>query len=286
VYLFAPISGGSPYDELQIAAWVSDGGSWVGFATYRFDPDSNSGEFFLWDSRVPRGSVGIANDLSKVSIHTGDALGTMGSIDLDLSASRHRKHHVGRCRATGERLRSSIASRVKMSGDVELSLGLAGVPDPVHASSARGAARRTRYTGAHCPRDERRCYPYAGFGAWDETAETAVTFNRWGDVDVIHEDVSWRHDFLAWITRFGWEDPSVSITHDTATLDGDLTSPFLDGSLTFVRTGLPKERMRGPCRFIHSRFGWSSGTLDVLWDTGAVSLVGPWDAQLYRWQRP
>lgn len=286
VYLRLPIAGASPYGYLQLSASLSDQGTWVSVATFRYDAESNSDQFFDWESRLPRGTVEIANNLSHISIHTGDGLGAMGSIDLDLSSSDHPLLSAYRCRTSGERLHTRIASHVSMDGTIDLSLGVASIPDPVQAISLRGVAQRVAYTGARCPQ-ERRCYPYAGFAASDQGSLTGVFADRHGMIDVISDEVSWRQITLRWLSRYPYHAEPVTITHDAVTIDGDLATPFLDGIIVFSRAARPKERERGPCRFIDSRFAWDSGDLDVLWDTGSQSLAGPWSrAHTYRWRRP
>jgi hypothetical protein len=285
VSIFVKVPGPSPYQRLQISAVEGSDGARIDVSTFRFDPATNGNQFFYWSFREPRGSVMIANDLSRISIHTGATLGSFGTIDLELASAGPLSKHAARCRSTGVRLNTRLTRRVRMSGVVDLTLGIATIPEPLRTTAGRGIALRTTFTGSTCPK-ERRCYPYAGFGARDGGDEVSVLFDRQGMVDIIRERESWRMRSIAWFSRYPYDLQPVSITHDTATLDGALASPFLTGGLRFDRAGPAQGRRRGPCRFIHAPFSWTSGTLDVLWDSGAQSLVGPWKAQLYRWRRP
>ncbi len=285
--LSIPVRAGSAYRRLQVVAWKTAEGTFLAVATYRFDATSNSNQFFERQFRVPPEAVDIANDLSRVSIHSGDALGNTGFYRPDLSDGKPIAHRTTKCSGPECDSRPPSPGGSVSCGTVDLSLGIDTIPDPFQATAARGSAGRETFTGATCPHPRQRCYPYAGFGAWDKGAETSLLFDREGTVDVIREDTTWRSTSLSWFSRYPTSEQPVTITHDSVTFDGTLASPFLDGVLTFDRSGPPTERMWGPCRFIRVPFVWTSGILDILWDTGTQTLGGPWRrAQLYRWRRP
>jgi len=269
-----PIAGDSPYERLWIDASKGRHGSYLAFATYRFDEVSDSDQFHVWQFRVPRDAVEIANDLSRVSIHSGTNLGSLGSIDLDLTSTgrSHGEHH--RCRATGERLDTVVGRRLRVSGEVALSLGIATVPEPLTSEGARGWGARITYTGARCPH-ERRCYPSGGFSAYDDSTDTWLSATRLGWIDVIREEATWRTWMVSWLSRYGYDGADVAITHDSVTIDGGAATPFLSGVIAFERSGPPERGSSGPCVRISVPRAWTSGTLDILWDTTPGSLTGP-----------
>jgi hypothetical protein len=276
---------GSPYGSLWLTASEGERGTWLTFTTSRYDEPSNSEQWLDWSFRVPADAIDISNDLERISIHTGDALGSFGVVDLDMRDHHRERRRSLDCPETGERLNSSIRQMMSMQGQVGLSLGLSEMSGPFTGTEARGSARRVTFTGAACPR-ERRCYPGAAFGAIDDEIPVALSATRQGWIDIVTGQRSWAKVTVAWTMWYSLDGNPVTITHDAVTIDASTGTPFLDGSLAFERSGPPEERRWGPCRLIQVPFALTAGSLEFLWDTGTVTLDGPWEASLDRWRRP
>ncbi len=264
---------GSPYRWGVTAAFL---GTHPILAVYGDRSFANGVEEHQWLFQLPPGALRVGPHLREAHVHTDTALGPFGQIDLDFHPGGPIRTHTLRCPSTRDALVSDDLRRGTLTGSLQFASNEGTLP-ALSVSTMKARAVRETATGAHCPRSPGpvRCRRSRDATVVSQAQGTelagsvgagyliASTYQEVAPAEEVHLILA--NTAGSRVFEMG---PSGLI------VDASTLSPLASGSLMFDTASTVRRRGHHCGHVVHQKQVWSSGTLTLPFDSGAVDLTG------------
>jgi len=263
---------GSPY-RWTVGVGSFNGGPFsLDIGAYSYHQTSGTLQRHDWFFSLPPSAVHLGPRLLHAHVDTGTTMGSFGKVDLTLHSFRRLHMHRSRCPKT---------HAVLFTGSLSFTPNEGTLPS-LSASRLRGGADRFVQTHARCPQAGgpssspcRYSFRNHEVNLIDHAQHAVVSSSlrsTYLDANILRRVGPANESDEIEVSTTG--PPVIASTGSGLTVDASTLAPLMSGSLAFKAGGTSRHRGEHGCAIRKTREIWSSGTLTLNFDTGAINLTG------------